>query len=299
MADMFVVASKEFSDAVESKRFIVLVVLFGLVITISMAALYVEEVQTMPDGPASPMPRGFLGQMGYMLHITMILVAPVMGVALGCDTISGEREKGTLKIVLAQPVFRDTVINGKFLAATSAMSLAILITSLAGVGAATLILGVTPTGEEVLRLALFLIFAVLYTMTYYGIAVFLSTVSKKTSHSVLLSITAWALFTFVIPIVGDLLALMIMESIADPSERSRIYWAISDGIESITPFYHFERIGHYLLHPEYTSRGYHPEELASVTSSLMYAGPNMLVLTIVTTLAFIGSYMVFTRQEIR
>ena len=299
---MFVVASKEFSDAVESKRFIVLVVLFGLVMTGAIVTRYVEEVQTMPDGPASPMPRGFLRQMGYMLHITMILVAPVMGVALGCDTISGEREKGTLKIVLAQPVFRDTVINGKFLAATSAVSLAILITSLAGVGAATLILGVTPTGDEALRLALFLIFVVLYTMTYYGIAVFLSTVSKKTSHSVLLSITAWALFTFVIPLVGELIALMIMESIADPEESYRIYWAIREGIASITPYYHFEKISQYLLHPEYIPGGYHPrltEELVSVTSSLMYAGPNIFVLTIMTTLAFIGSYMVFTRQEIR
>ena len=34
-------------------------------------------------------------------------------------------------------------------------------------------------------------------------------------------------------------------------------------------------------------------------SSLMHAGPNTLVLAIVTTLFFIASYVTFTRQEIR
>ena len=304
---MFVVASKEFSDIVRSKRFIVLIVLFGLVTTVAMATLYVQVAQTIAEWPDSPMPRRFLGQMAFMLSSTMSLFAPVMGVALGCDTISGEREKGTLKIVLAQPVFRDTVINGKFLAATSAVSLAILITSLAGVGAATLILGVTPTGEEALRLTLFLIFSLLYTMTYYGIAAFLSTVSKKTSRSILLSITVWAVFTFVIPIVASLLALMIAppfrpgEPIGTDTESFRRYIAISETISSITPNHHFGKIGQYLLNP-YVTPGFLPQptqEPVSVTSSLMHAGPNMLVLTIVTTLAFIGSYMVFTRQEIR
>ena len=306
VADIFVVASKEFSDVVRSKRFIALIVIFGLVMTAAMATIHVQVAQTMP-GPPVPMPRRFLGLMAFTLSSTMSFFAPVTGVALGCDTISGEREKGTLKIVLAQPVFRDTVINGKFLAATSAVSLAVFITSLAGVGASTMILGVTPTGDEALRLALFMIFSVLFTMTYYGISAFLSTVSKKTSQSVILGVTVWAVFAFVIPLVASFIALLIAPPEFAPGqplrESMRRFMVIEETIASITPNYHFQKIGGYLLNPyaTYVSPYQHAEgqEAASVTSGLTYAGPNILVLTIVTTLTFIASYLVFTRQEVR
>lgn len=311
MADMFVVAAREFSDVVRSKRFILLIVVFGLVMSVAMATIYVQAVQITPGGSGIPMPGRFLGLMAFMLSSTMSFFAPVMGVALGCDTISGEREKGTLKLVLAQPIFRDMVINGKFLASISAVSLAVLITSLVSIGASTIVLGVTPTGEEALRLALFTIFCVLFTMTYYAIATFLSTVLKKTSQSVILSVSVWGVFTFVIPIVASLIAIMIAPSPITPprpeepvdTESIRKRMALSETISSITPNYHFGKIGEYLLNPYARTDFVFPspptQEAAPITSSLMYAWPNILVLTLVTALMFIASYIAFTRQEVR
>ena len=301
MADIFTVATKEFSDIVKSRRFTILIVIFGLVMTIAMATIYIRIIQTMPSLPGVPMPRGFLGMMAFVLSSTLSSFAPIMGVALGCDTISGEREKGTLKLILAQPVFRDTIINGKFLAATSAVSLAILITSLASVGASTIIIGITPTAEEALRMALFLLFSILFTMTYYGISTFLSTILKKTSQSVILSVTLWAVFTFVVPIIASLIAITIAPPIFTPGQPSdeesiRRFTATVETMSSVTPNYHFNKIGQYLLSP------YAPtptQEKASITSSLMYAGPNILVLVIVTALVFIFSYITFTRQEVK
>jgi ABC-2 type transport system permease protein len=300
VADVFAVASKEFSDIVRSKRFIILIVIFGLVMTIAMAAIYIQVIQAMSSLPEVPMPQAFLGMMALILSGTLSSFAPVMGVALGCDTISGEREKGTLKIVLAQPVYRDTVINGKFLAAASAVSLATLITSLASVGISIIIIGVTPTAGEAIRMALFLLFSVLFTMTYYGISTFLSTILKKTSQSVILSVVVWAVFTFVISIIASLIAFTIAPPYipGQPSDEESIrrYTAIVEAISSITPNYHFSKIGQYLLSP------YSPtatQEEVSIVSSLMYAGPNILVLVIVTALVFVFSYITFTRQEVR
>jgi len=300
VADVFAVASKEFSDIARSKRFIILIVVFGLIMTIAMAAIYIQVIQAMSSLPEAPMPQAFLGMMALILSGTLSSFAPVMGVALGCDTISGEREKGTLKLVLAQPVYRDTVINGKFLAAISAVSLATLITSLASVGISIIIIGVTPTAGEAIRMALFLLFSVLFTMTYYGISTFLSTILKKTSQSVILSVLVWAVFTFVISIVASLIALTIAHPYiaGQPldEESIRRYTAIVEAISSITPNYHFSKIGQYLLSP-YTPTA--SQEEASIMSSLMYAGPNILVLVIVTALVFILSYITFTRQEVR
>lgn len=301
MANVFTVASREFSEIVRSKRFLILIVIFGLVMIIPMVTIYVQIIQMMPDMPGVPMPVGFLGMMGFMLSSILSTFAPVMGVALGCDTISGEREKGTLKLVLAQPVFRDTVINGKFVAATSAVSLAVLITSLATIGVITTVIGVTPTAEEALRIALFLPFTVLFTMTYYGIAAFLSTTLKKTSQSVILSVTVWAVFTFVIPVIASFIAIMIAPPPFVPGQQGAEYdvagyLAVIETISSITPNYHFGKIGQYLLGLYANTPA---QQEASIMSSLMHAGPNILVLVIVTALVFIASYIAFTRQEVR
>ena len=44
------------------------------------------------------------------------LLGPLVGLTLGFDAINGERSRGTLNLLIAQPIHRDAVINGKFLA---------------------------------------------------------------------------------------------------------------------------------------------------------------------------------------
>ena len=295
MAGILSIASREFSDMVRSKRFLVLIVIFTLVMIIPLVQTYVQVIRSgatpYPDIPGTSMPRRFLGTIGYMLAGTFAAFAPIIGVGLGCDAISGEREKGTLKIIMAQPIYRDTVINGKFVAATSAVSLAILITSLGIVGLSTILLGVTPTVEETLRIGLYFAFSILFTMTFYGLAAFISTIIKKTSLSVILSIGMWAVFAFVIPMIASMIAM----AIAYGGDWSN-YTATFETIYSLSPNYHFTKIGEHLLG---TYRLWDPVQETSIVSSLMYAGPNILVLAIVTTLFFIASYVTFTRQEIR
>src|SRR5262245_63426501 len=41
---------------------------------------------------------------------------PLIGITLGFDSISGEYARGTLSRVLSQPIYRDSLINGKFIA---------------------------------------------------------------------------------------------------------------------------------------------------------------------------------------
>ncbi|MEM2905329.1 MAG: ABC transporter permease [Candidatus Bathyarchaeia archaeon] len=314
MPDIFTVALKEFSDIVRGRRFIILVAVFGLLTTVAIASVYLTVIQSVQLPGSIAMPRGFLGMAGSMLAGTMSFFAPIMGLALGCDAISGEKERGTLKVTLAQPVYRDTIINGKFLAALFAVSLAVLITSVADIGGSVLVLGITPGGEDAARLMLFTLFAILFAMTYYGIAAFLSTVSKRTTQSVILGVVLWAVFTFVIPIIASLIAFMLMpmsfqfQNATSPSqeemnrlvEEMRKRTAITEGVSSVTPNYHFGKISQYLLNPYATTGVAQPAQgPVSVAISLMNAAPNMLVLVMATVLVFVASYIVFTRQEVR
>ncbi len=67
-------------------------------------------------------------EMVYMLIETCIAAAVFMGVILGADTISGERERGTLEAILVTPASRRHIIFGKFLAAFSVWPAALGVT---------------------------------------------------------------------------------------------------------------------------------------------------------------------------
>lgn len=45
----------------------------------------------------------------------MGIFGSLLGVLLGADAINRELSKGTIKVLLGHPVYRDQVINGKFL----------------------------------------------------------------------------------------------------------------------------------------------------------------------------------------
>ncbi|MEM0385094.1 MAG: ABC transporter permease, partial [Nitrososphaeria archaeon] len=202
MPSVFTVASKEFSDIIKSKRFLILVTIFVLLVIVAQGTVYVS----VSSSTQRALPRGFLGSIAYSLVTIMSYFAPIVGLALGFDVISGEREKGTLKIVLAQPIYRDMVFNGKFIAAFLSVSLAVLVSSVVNVGIAIVALGISPPPEDVVRLIIFMIFSILFAMTYYAISAFLSTATRRSSQSIIVGVILWAVFVFIIPVIASLVA---------------------------------------------------------------------------------------------
>ena len=57
-----------------------------------------------------------------MIALAALLV-PLVGIAFGFDGINSERAQGTLSRLLAQPIHRDDVINGKFVAGIAVIAL--------------------------------------------------------------------------------------------------------------------------------------------------------------------------------
>ncbi|MDQ7054751.1 MAG: ABC transporter permease [candidate division KSB1 bacterium] len=57
----------------------------------------------------------------------ILLIVPLMGLTLGAISLAGEREKGTLLYLLAQPVSPFEVLLGKFLGIGAALLAALLI----------------------------------------------------------------------------------------------------------------------------------------------------------------------------
>ena len=80
---------------------------------------------------------------------------PLIAIALAFDAVNGEFNQRTLSRILAQPIYRDALLLGKFLAGLFTLTLVLMAIWLMIMGLGILGLGVPPTGEEVARSLLF------------------------------------------------------------------------------------------------------------------------------------------------
>ena len=118
MSGMGALYRKEMSDHIHSKRFLIVLL---LILLTSCASIY-GALSSLSSETASDSGYIFLklftlsGNSIPSFTSFIALLGPFVGLALGFDAINSERSEGTLNRLVAQPIYRDAVINGKFLA---------------------------------------------------------------------------------------------------------------------------------------------------------------------------------------
>ncbi len=113
------VAKKDFQDTVRSKAMFLLVALFSGLVSVMAYA-----VRPTGEGDAFATELLLSVFVGPVLVTTLV---PLVGVVIGYNAVSGERESGSLKLLLSLPHSRADVVFGKVVGRATALSLAILI----------------------------------------------------------------------------------------------------------------------------------------------------------------------------
>ena len=173
-----IVARKEFGDHVRSVRFVILVI---LVVLAGLASVQSASgpIKDAADA-ASQTPSIFLylftlsPQSVPAFHEFIGILGPLLGIAFGFDAINGERAQRTLPRLVSQPIHRDEIINGKFVAGLGAIALALacLVAMVAGYGA--LRLGMGPTLGDVARIVAFYVVTLVYIALWLALSLLLS-----------------------------------------------------------------------------------------------------------------------------
>lgn len=301
---------KELADHFSSKRFIIL---FLLVYLAGISAIYVAA-QTIRSEVTETTEFVFLklfttsgGVLPPFLTF-LVLFIPIVGIALGFDAINSERTSGNLSRLLSQPVYRDSVINGKFLAGltTLAILLISIITIVAGMGLR--MIGIPPSAEEVLRLVAFLLISVVYGAFWLALAVLFSLVFDRTATSALASVALWIfLFFFLFMISGVIADAVVPVNPDSPAELIVKHHELRTVIERFSPNTLYEEVVIVLLVP--TVRSLSPLLVGQVEKmlpnplpfgqSLLLVWPHLTSLIALSTLCFAASYVRFMREEIR
>jgi len=306
-----VVASKELADHLFSGRFVVLLAVLGIATGAAVFAASggIRDVAPNAEGITALFLKLFTvttDPVPFPLIIFVSFLAPLLGIMFGFDSVNGERAQGTLPRLLSQPIHRDEVILGKFVAGISviAIMLASLVVLVAGIGIFRL--GVTPSTTEVSRLFVWLVFTIVYVAFWQGLATLVSVRTSRAATSALIPVGIW----LVLALFGSFIfgALADVVSPDDGTQAALLENARTEQwLSQISPIVLFQEGSTVLLDPEVRSTGLLTLEQVdraivselNLTQSLGVVWPQMVVLLAMTAALFALAYVSFMRQEVR
>ena len=209
MGGIFSIFRKEMEDYFSSTRFVLiaaLIVMVGIIVASMVGMTIREEVRGMAK-PTLLFLYLFTSTGKLFSFVQFIgFFGPLIGIVLGFDAINRERASRTLAKLVSQPIYRDAIINGKFLAgvATIAIILVSIVLIISGIGIR--MLGIVPGVEEVLRLAVYLVVSLLYISFWLGISILCSVIFKSTSTSALAALALWIFSSFLVPLAAGFIS---------------------------------------------------------------------------------------------
>ena len=299
---------KELSDHFGRKRFNLMI---GLVLVGVAWATFVDKDAVVTGGTGSFYLDLFTTTFGVPISLLSFLsfFGPIIGITLGFDSINSERTQGTLSRILAQPVYRDAVYNGKFLAGLFTLTMVVLSLGIAAVGVAMFRYGLPPSGDEVLRLIGFGFITIAYLAFWLAMAMTASIFLRNAVASALVSIGIWIGISFFIVFASSTIADRIVPDIEDVNDQAR-HSNVQLWVGRVSPERLFSEATGTLLDPIggrfLNPFGVAPERLEGLLRSPVSAGqslqlvwPHIVVLMAMVASLMSVSYVRFMREEIR
>jgi len=297
---MSVVFWKELADHFSSRRFMILLV---LIILTGFWAIFTSGQAIR--GLADEVPTRFVflllltSQPGGLFSLATFLsiFGPLVGITLGFDAISGEYANGTLSRVLSQPIYRDSLINGKFLAGLTTVAIFWAAILLIVIGLGITLLGFPPNGEELWRMLIFTAVGILYVGFWLALALLFSLLFQRTVTAALASLAVWLFLAIFVR--------MFTQSIA--SLFASTNFNIDTMISRISPNTLFASAVRILIDPggeifDRATRGQAEGILPTpldLGQSLLLIWPHLTTLVAMVVICFGIAYIKFMRDEIR
>ncbi len=115
------------------------------------------------------------------------IVLSLLALLFAYDAISGEREGGTLKLMMSNPIPRSSVLIGKYLSALLSLFWPIAVSIIIALLMIMFSGKVSLTGGHFLRILLFVVVSLLYVSLFYLIGLLISTKTQRTATSLIRS----------------------------------------------------------------------------------------------------------------
>ena len=308
---MWAVFWKELADHFGRRRFVLLLVtvLLGVV-----WGSFIDVDRLIATGAGFFFLDVFLSADSVPISLLEILAffGPIIGIALGFDAINGERTQGTLARLLSQPVYRDAVFNGKFLAGLTTLAIVVVSMGLSVIGVAMFRIGVPPGGDEITRLIGFGLVSIAYLAFWLAAAMTASVFLRTAVASALVSIGVWVAASFFVLLAASAIADRVVSEIETVDDAQR-HFNVERWVARASPGELFSEATGILLDPMNgralsigAIQAFEPSRFTGLlaspvpaSQSLQLVWPHIVVLLAMVTVLFVVSYVRFMREEIR
>jgi ABC-2 type transport system permease protein len=315
-----VVTLKELSDHLTGIR---MVVMEWLVVLIAVGVVYngihrhdIREVTSEdPFLLLRLFTRSGEGLPSFVSFVSVIsFLVPLVAIGIGFDLVNSERNQRTLSRILAQPIYRDALLFGKFLAGLVTLAIMLVALWLMVIGLGILMLGVPPGGEEVARAAAMLGVTIVYAGVWLALALLLSILFRSAATALIVALGLWLFFTMVWPMLSPFVAaFFISDTITTPTDLLN-QLGILQAFARLSPGALYGEIVGVLLDPTVQSTqqpllaslglmlvqpGAVPMQPLPFMQSLLIVWPQTVAMIAAAIMLFVIGYVVFQRQEVR
>ena len=309
-----VIAGKELGDHLTSLRALLILLVLGLagagiLISVSGSIRDVASAATASHGvflalftlnPSTSITSAQLPSMVALIGF----IGPLLGIALGFDAINGERSEGTLSRLVSQPIYRDDIINGKFLAGLTVIALVLGVVTLVVSALGIWRLGVMPSTDDLLRIVTWYLLAVAYVGFWLALAMLCSVVFRRAATAALVVLAAWLVVTF----FGSMLVDVIAGYVATPGDLG--WYTARQDLARIMPQTLYEEIARAVMDPSVRTLdviagamlNYDRRAIPTILpygQSVLVVWSQIAGLVAATIVAFAAAYIGFMRQEVR
>jgi ABC-2 type transport system permease protein len=305
-----VVFFRELFDHLTSVRFLVLEF---LVILLGGAVVYFAAEQVRNTTAEDPFLflRLFAppGQALLSFVLVLSILVPVLAIGLGFDSVNGEYSRRTMSRILAQPIYRDALLFGKFLAGLVTITISLVTLWLLVIGFGLIRLGIPPSGEEIGRLLVFLLVTIAYAGVWLALAMLFSVLFRSTATAALVSLGIWLFLALLWPAMAQLIGEVIAPSdirfaMLGLPTPSTLAW--QEGLARISPGTLYGEAVVAMLNPDSQSMAtllaQFQGRIASplpLDQSILQAWPQMVGLIAGMIVLYVIGYVAFQRQEVR
>ena len=131
----------------------------------------------------------------FIFEVVLSLIALIFAY----DAITGERERGTLRLVLTHPVRRGQILLAKYISAMLCLLVPLLMSLLLAIILLTTSTVISLSTGDFLRIGGIILSSIVYLSVFYLIGMLISTVTRRTGTALMLAMFVWGFWVLVYP----------------------------------------------------------------------------------------------------
>ena len=127
------------------------------------------------------------------------VILSLLALLFAHDAIAGEREAGTLRLTMTNPVSRPIILLAKYISAMACLILPLVMSLLLALILFSVSGSISLNGDSWVRICGILLTSIIYLSVFYLIGLLISVLTRRTATALMLSMVIWSTLVLIYP----------------------------------------------------------------------------------------------------